>query len=223
MTDIRITQTDIMAYLKNNVQQIDTTLSLEERARVYVEELKGEAKPKNIAEQIFDNFANNLGRKNHEAWMRAKMANGYVYGEVVDDEKKTSNLLVDFDLLPKTVREDNVRNARETLKNVVKAGFEIHQSATEEQLKELVFSMAVSLHDEWARDKALKGYIFAEQRNDNPEAGPLTHRDMMSFNDLVMLYPEDAAYDINTAIGAISGLMLAGFVICVPNTSMAVC
>ena len=192
-------------------------------AQEYIEGLKGEAKSSTMASHLFDGLVKGLARKNHEAWMKAKMADGYTYAEVVDDQKKTSNLLVEYDFLPEAVKADNIRNAKETLKNVVKAGFEIRQLATPAQLEELILSMAESIHDEWARAKAMKGYTFAEQRNDNPEAGPLTHRDMLPFDMLLKMYPADAAYDIDTARGVVEGLQAAGFGICLSESMLATC
>lgn len=37
----------------------------------------------------------------HESWMAAKLADGWVYGEEKDEEKKTHPCLVPFDQLPK--------------------------------------------------------------------------------------------------------------------------
>lgn len=45
---------------------------------------------------------------NHEAWSRQKIADGWVYGEVKDEFKKTHNCLVPFEQLPLFQRQKDI-------------------------------------------------------------------------------------------------------------------
>lgn len=167
----------------------------------------------------FDGMILGLAKKNHEAWCVAKRAEGYVYGEVVDDVAKTTNLLVEFEALPEIIKDANIQNAKKTISLIFSAGFQLHKILTEEDRKSLIDSMAEALHDEWALNKAKKGYVFGETRNDDPQKGQLTHRDLLPFAKLCELYPEDAALDVVTAEGIVSGLENMGYRVCYPATA----
>lgn len=169
----------------------------------------------------FDGIIMGLAEKNHEAWCEAKRADGYVYGEVVDDVAKTTNLLVPFKELPESIKESNIRNAKKTISLVLGAGFKINKVLSDKDRTDLLISMAEALHDEWVLGKAKKGYVYGTVRNDYPEKGQLTHRDMLPFAKLVELYPEDAAYDMQTANGILNGIETAGFAICYSDGAVA--
>ena len=165
-----------------------------------------------------ENVIEKMAEANHWAWHQAKVRDGYIYGHKVDDVAKTHNLLLPFDLLDESVKEENRRNARESVALLLGAGCSISADpsaipATEEQLKEKVLQIMEALHESWARAKANKGYIYGETRNDDPSKGPLMHRDMLPFWLLMKLHPEDAAYDRNTAKGAIEAVKAAGYTI----------
>ena len=196
-----------------------TREELQKVADEYVQNLlqgKGAKRPNFNA---FDSMIMGLAERNHEAWCKAKRADGYVYGEVVDDVAKTTNLLVDFKDLPESIKDANIQNAKKTITLIFTAGFQLHKILSEEDRKSLIDSMAEALHDEWALNKAKQGYIFSEVRNDNPVKGQLTHRDMLPYAELVKLYPEDAAYDVETAEGIVSGLENMGYRVCYPATA----
>ena len=74
-------------------------------------------------------------------------------------------------------------------------------------------NMAETLHDKWVVGKMKAGYIFGEIRNDDPKKGQLTHRDMLPFDVLLEVYPEDAAYDVDTAKGILDGFIEDGYVV----------
>ena len=172
--------------------------------------------PCNLPESVIDGMA----RANHEAWCAGKRADGYVYGETTDDAAKTHCLLIDFDELPESVKADNVGNAKQSISLIVSVGCTISDGpdaipATEEQIAAKVDLIVEALHDDWAASKARKGYTYAETRNDDPEKGPLTHRDMLPFALLMELHPEDADYDRQTALGAIAAVQNAGYTISV--------
>jgi len=49
--------------------------------------------------------------ENHDNWMRAKVAQGWVYGEVKDFEKKTHPDLVPFEELPDIEKRKDIANS----------------------------------------------------------------------------------------------------------------
>ena len=93
-------------------------MTCEELRRISEEYLKQLAEGKGAKRHDFtalDFMIDDLARGNHEKWCAEKRADGYVYGEVVDDTAKTTNLLVPFDKLPEAKKEDNYRNAKKTI------------------------------------------------------------------------------------------------------------
>lgn len=158
-------------------------------------------------------IAENQARKSHEAWCEKKRADGYVYGEEVDDVKKTTNLLVPFEKLPDHYKQANIENAVATVELLMNAGCFVGELTTTEEREKLVKNMAETLHDKWVVGKMKAGYIFGEIRNDDPKKGQLTHRDMLPFDVLLEVYPEDAAYDVDTAKGILDGFIEDGYVV----------
>ena len=159
-----------------------------------------------------------MAAASHEGWRTAKTADGYVYGPTVDNTAKTHPLLVPYADLPETDKEECRRNAIEALNLLLDVGCRIgrpgdFEPATEDQLAAKVELIVEALHNAWALSKARKGYVYAEQRNDDPSKGQLTHYDMLPFDVLMELHPEDAAYDRDTANGAVSAVRAAGFII----------
>lgn len=159
-----------------------------------------------------------MAASSHEGWRAAKATDGYVWGPTVDDIAKTHPLLVCYADLSEENKAECRRNAVEALHLLLDAGCCIGKQgdfdpATDEQLAEKVELITEALHEAWARAKARKGYSYAEQRNDDPTTGQLTHRDMLPFATLMELHPEDAAYDRDTANGAVKAVQAAGFII----------
>ena len=139
-----------------------------------------------------------LAVANHEGWMKQKLAQGYVYGPVNNDKIEngplTSPNLVPYDQLDEATKRANEANVEATLRLISQRG------GTFVNLTNfLILPLAKRLHDEWARNKILDGWTY----------GPVTdkakkvHRDLLSFEDMMRLYPEDAAYDITTAKEAV--------------------
>lgn len=193
--------------------------NLNEAAREYIERLL--ATPESRRDPIssdLDPVIEAMAESSHEAWHSAKSADGYVWGHDVDDTAKTHPLLKPFEDLPEEAKAECRRNATEAIQLLLDAGCKIgkqgdFEPATDEQLAAKVGMIVEALHDAWARAKARKGYTYAETRNDDPAKGPLTHRDMVPFDVLMELHPEDAAYDRNTAEGAINAVLAAGYII----------
>ena len=157
-----------------------------------------------------------MATQSHEAQCKGKRAAGYTYGEVTSDEAKTHQLLVPFEELSEVDKQEARRNVRTSIHLILGAGCTISKNgtpATEEQLQEKILEIVEALHDEWSLAKFQKGYSYAKTRNDNPENGPLTHRDLLPFNLLMQLHPEDADYDRQTAEAAVKAVQDAGFII----------
>ena len=199
-------------------------MTREELRRISEEYLKQLAEGKGAKRHDFtalDFMIDDLARGNHEKWCAEKRADGYVYGEVVDDTAKTTNLLVPFDKLPEAKKEDNYRNAKKTIALFLQSGFKLCKRITAEDKEALLESMVEALHDDWVMDKLKRGYTFGEIRNDDPSKGPLTHRDMLPAHVLKQVYPKDYAYDRATAEGVWEELEKLGFVVCYGNNPVS--
>lgn len=72
-----------------------------------------------------DNLAEQLAKNVHEVWSAGRMADGWTYGEVRDDMRKTHPCLVPYEQLPESEKEYDRKTATETLKFIVAQGFDI--------------------------------------------------------------------------------------------------
>ena len=79
-----------------------------------------------LTEQIAENV--------HDVWAAGRLAEGWVYGPKKDDEKKTTPLLVPYDELAENEKEYDRKTALETLKLIIKLGYEIREAENEEEL-----------------------------------------------------------------------------------------
>ena len=79
-----------------------------------------------LTEQIAENV--------HDVWAAGRLAEGWVYGPKKDDEKKTTPLLVPYDELAENEKEYDRKTALETLKLIIKLGYEIREAESEEEL-----------------------------------------------------------------------------------------
>lgn len=61
----------------------------------------------------------------HDVWAVGRIAEGWIYGEIKDSEKKTTPLLVPYSDLPESEKEYDRNTALETLKLIVKLGYTI--------------------------------------------------------------------------------------------------
>lgn len=71
--------------------------------------------------RIPDEYIEYLAEQEHEAWMAERKATGWVTGESVDAEKKTTPYLVPFNNLPEDIKQldrDPVQNIPELLKRI---------------------------------------------------------------------------------------------------------
>ena len=66
-----------------------------------------------------------LARNVHEVWAAGRIADGWKWGEVRDDEHKLHPCLVSYDELPENEKDYDRRTALATLKTIVKLGYTI--------------------------------------------------------------------------------------------------
>ncbi len=64
----------------------------------------------------------------HDVWAVGRIAEGWTYDEKKDPEKKTTPCLVPYDQLPESEKEFDRNTAFETLKLIVKLGYEIRKT-----------------------------------------------------------------------------------------------
>lgn len=72
-------------------------------------------------------LAEKLAENVHENWAQARIAEGWTYGQVRDDEKKTTPCLVPYGELPEIEKEYDRVTALQTLKLIVALGFRIEK------------------------------------------------------------------------------------------------
>ncbi len=139
-------------------------------------------------------IAEHQARASHEGWMAGKKAKGYVYGPVTNDDPEkgplTNPLLVPYDELDDATKQSNIANAVAVIKILRDKGCTFVNFT-----QMILYPLAKQIHDEWAREKINAGWKW----------GPVTdkankiHRDLVPFEVLATTYPEDIAYDVDTA------------------------
>lgn len=66
-----------------------------------------------------------IAANTHDVWAKGRMAEGWVYGKVRDNDAKTMPNLVPYHELPETEKEYDRNTALETLRLIVKMGYTI--------------------------------------------------------------------------------------------------
>lgn len=66
-----------------------------------------------------------IAKNVHEVWAKGRLEEGWVYGEHVDSVKKTTPCLVPYEELPESEKEYDRNTANNTLKLIMKLGFQI--------------------------------------------------------------------------------------------------
>lgn len=61
----------------------------------------------------------------HEVWAAARIAEGWIYGEIKDSQKKTTPLLIPYDELPESEKEYDRQTALESIKLLIKLGYRL--------------------------------------------------------------------------------------------------
>ena len=78
--------------------------------------------PKEITE-LTEKIAENV----HENWSAQRIADGWVYGEKRDDEKKTTPCLVPYDELPEREKDFDRITAMQSIKTILALGYRIEK------------------------------------------------------------------------------------------------
>ena len=63
----------------------------------------------------------------HDVWSAGRMAEGWIYGEKKDAEKKPTPLLIPYSELPESEKAYDRNTAFETLRLIVKMGYRIEK------------------------------------------------------------------------------------------------
>lgn len=63
----------------------------------------------------------------HDVWAAGRIAEGWTYGEKKDAELKTTPLLIPYVELPESEKEYDRNTALETLRLIIKLGYEIRR------------------------------------------------------------------------------------------------
>ena len=66
-----------------------------------------------------------MAKNVHDIWAKNRIAQGWTYGPQRDDDKKQNPCLVEYEALPENEKLYDRETAMETLKFIVKMGFEI--------------------------------------------------------------------------------------------------
>ncbi|MCM1060690.1 MAG: RyR domain-containing protein [Eubacterium sp.] len=64
----------------------------------------------------------------HNIWAKGRISEGWVYGEVRDDTRKTTPCLVPYDELPESEKDYDRNTAIETVKVIIKLGYRIEKN-----------------------------------------------------------------------------------------------
>lgn len=66
-----------------------------------------------------------MAKNVHEVWAQNRMAEGWTYGPVRNDDMKQTPCMVPYDELPDSEKEYDRATSQETLKLILKLGFKI--------------------------------------------------------------------------------------------------
>ena len=63
----------------------------------------------------------------HDTWAKGRLEQGWTYGQVRDDAKKTTPCMVEYSALPESEKEYDRKTALETLKLIIALGYKIEK------------------------------------------------------------------------------------------------
>lgn len=66
-----------------------------------------------------------IAKNVHEVWSKKRMNEGWTYGPIRDDDKKTHPCLVSYEELPENEKDYDRATSQETLKLIMRLGFSI--------------------------------------------------------------------------------------------------
>ena len=71
--------------------------------------------------ELIEKIAENV----HDVWAKGRIDEGWKYGKIKDDIKKTTPCLVPYKYLPESEKEYDRNTALETLRLIIKLGYKI--------------------------------------------------------------------------------------------------
>ena len=77
-----------------------------------------------LSEDIFE-LSEQIAKNVHEVWAINRLNEGWTYGEVRDDMKKTTPCMIPYEDLPEIEKDYDRNTAMETLKLIIKLGYKI--------------------------------------------------------------------------------------------------
>lgn len=80
-----------------------------------------------LPESLYD-LSEQIARNVHEVWAQSRMAEGWTYGPERNDSAKQHPCLVPYEELPEIEKDYDRKTALNTLKLVVKLGYEIKRT-----------------------------------------------------------------------------------------------
>lgn len=84
-----------------------------------------------LSNDILD-LAEALARNTHEVWAAGRLADGWTYGPVRDDENKKHPCLVPYDQLTEEEKDYDRRTSLGALKLVLKLGYTVTKTSKED-------------------------------------------------------------------------------------------
>ena len=78
--------------------------------------------------QELGELAEMIARNVHEVWSKNRLDDGWTYGPVRDDQKKTHPCLVPYEELPEREKDYDRATSQETLKLIMRLGFSISKN-----------------------------------------------------------------------------------------------
>ena len=79
-----------------------------------------------LPEELYE-LTEQIAANVHDVWAAGRIAEGCAYGEVKDPEKKTTPQLVPYEELPESEKDYDRKTAFETLKMIIKLGYQIQK------------------------------------------------------------------------------------------------
>ena len=77
-----------------------------------------------LSKEILD-ISEIIAKNTHENWAKNKLDDGWIYGKVLDEDKKTHPCLVEYEKLSEEDKDYDRTTAIETIKLLVKMGYKI--------------------------------------------------------------------------------------------------
>ena len=71
------------------------------------------------------NLCEKIAENTHDVWAKGRIEQGWTYGETRNDERKETPCLVPYGDLPESEKQYDRNTALETLKLIIKLGYEI--------------------------------------------------------------------------------------------------